>query len=182
MLEQRIQQQFFEGADLKYQSAEPLAHSVANATQALLTTITAGGKVLIVGCGLSAALAPYLQGLLLGRFERERPALAALALDPVQAAAQVQALAQPGDVLLVMDAGAPREAMLAAVAAAHAKDMSVVALSDTAAEAWRDRLTETDVLVAVPHERAARVMELHLLVLHCLCDALDLQLLGEQES
>lgn len=182
MLEQRIQQQFFEGADLKYQSAEPLAHAVADATQALLTTITAGGKVLIGGCGFSAALAPHLQALLLGRFERERPALAALALDPDNAAAQVQALAQPGDVLLVMDAGEPRAAMLAAAAAAHAKDMSVVALSDAAAEAWRDRLTETDVLVAVPHERAARVMELHLLVLHCLCDALDLQLLGEQES
>lgn len=155
---------------------------MADAAQALLTTITAGGKVLIGGSGFSAWLAPHFQSLMLGRFERDRPALAALAVDPERAAAQVQALANPGDVLLVLDAGGPREPLLAAAAAARAKDMTVVALSDAAAEAWRERLTETDVLVAVPHERPARVAEMHLLVLHCLCDALDLQLLGEQES
>ena len=71
MLEQRIQQQFFEGADLKYQSAEPLTHAVADAAQALLTAITAGGKVLIGGSGFSAWLAPHFQSLMLGRFERD---------------------------------------------------------------------------------------------------------------
>jgi D-sedoheptulose 7-phosphate isomerase len=186
MLEQRIQQQFFEGADLKYQSAETLARAVADATQALLSTITAGGKVLVCGSGFGAMLALHLQALLLGRFERERPALAALALRPEigrdgNITQQLQALAQPGDVLVVIDAGEPRAEALAAADEARSKDLTLIVLADARAESWRERLGETDVLVAVPHERAARVMEMQLLILHCLCDALDLQLLGEQE-
>ena len=72
-------------------------------------------------------------------------------------------------------------ALLAAVAAAQAKDMTVIALTGLAGGALRARLGETDVLVAVPHERRARVLETQLLVLHCLCDAIDQQLLGEQD-
>lgn len=181
MVEQRIQQQFFEGADLKYQSAEPLSRAVADATQALLTSITSGGKMLVAGSGFGVSLAPHLRSLMLGRFERERPGLAAVVLGE-DSAAELQALAQPGDVFVAIDAGGPRAGLLAAAEAAHAKEITMVVLADAAAEPWRDRLAETDVLVAVPHERRPRVMELHLLVLHCICDALDLQLLGEQET
>lgn len=181
MVEQRIQQQFFEGADLKYQSAEPLSRAVTDATQALLASITSGGKMLITGSGFGAALAPHLRDVMLGRFERERPGLAAVVLG-ADAANDLQVLAQPGDVLVAIDAGEPRAGLLAAADAARGKDITRVVLADAAAEAWRDRLGETDVLVAVPHERRPRVMELHLLVLHCICDALDLQLLGEQEN
>jgi D-sedoheptulose 7-phosphate isomerase len=71
--------------------------------------------------------------------------------------------------------------LLAAARAAQAKDMTVIALTGRSGGALRALLTETDVLVAVPHERRIRVLETHLLVLHCLCDAIDLQLLGEQD-
>jgi D-sedoheptulose 7-phosphate isomerase len=73
-------------------------------------------------------------------------------------------------------------ALEAGIEAAHARDMSVLLLGGRGALALRDRLGETDVLVAVPHDRPARVIEMQLLVLHCLCDAVDLQLLGEQET
>ena len=72
--------------------------------------------------------------------------------------------------------------MLAAVEAAHAKDMTVIALTGNTGGRMRDQLLETDVHICVPHERTARIQEVHLLVLHCLCDAVDLQLLGDQEN
>ncbi len=177
MLEQRIQQQFFDSADLKYQTAESLSRPLADAAAALHGAILAGAKVLLQGSGQAAALAAHGAALLVGRFERERPPLAALAvagLDPLRA------LGQPGDVLLLLDAG-DAEAAAAALDAAHEKDMTAVVMAATGATALRDRLGEADVLVAVPHERAARVMELQLLALHCLCDAIDLQLMGEQD-
>lgn len=192
MLEQRIQQQFFEGADLLYQAAETLSRPIEAAVQSLLTSITAGGKVLACGAGLGGTVARHLCTLLVGRLERERPGLAAVALREdagleasVAASAllarQVGALAHPGDVLFVVD-NPGSEATRAAVAAAHEKEASVIVLTGTTGPGWDGRLSETDVLVRVPHERPARVAELQLLVVHCLCDALDLQLLGELES
>jgi D-sedoheptulose 7-phosphate isomerase len=197
MLEQRIQQQFFDSADLQYQSAEALARPVADAAQALTGCITAGGKLLVGGTAGSAALAQHFCAAFVGRFERERPGLAALALaaDPVSwgvlaardgleqvLARQVQALGQSGDVLLLLDAQGQEAPLKSAIDAAHARDMAVVLLGGRSGAGLHEALGETDVLVAVPHDRAARVLELHLLVLHCLCDAVDLQLMGEQEA
>lgn len=194
MLEQRIQQQFFESADLQYQTAETLSRPVADAAQALLGVITAGGKVMICGGGDGALLARHLQAHLVGHFERERPPLSALALTdnaPLAAAVgagqayaqQVRALGHPGDVLVVFDAGGvPAPECVAAVQAAQQKDVSVVVLAGAGGAAWRESLSETDVLVGVPHERPARILEMQLLMVHCLCDALDLQLMGEQEN
>jgi len=178
MLEQRIQQQFFESADLLSQTAEALSKPIADAAQTLLGCITAGGKVMLFGSGAAAGLAQHGAALMIGRFERERPALAALAVD---SDAEVQALGSPGDVLLAISAGSPAPALAAAVVAAQDKDMTVVALTGRDAGGLLARLGETDVHIAVPHERAARIHEVHTLVLHCLCDAVDLQLLGEQE-
>ncbi len=196
MLEQRIQQQFFDSADLQYQTAESLARPIADAAQALIGCITAGGKLLVGGLGGGAALAQYFSAAFVDRFERDRPGLAALALaadgvllgslalrdalDQVFAK-QVQALGQSGDVLVLLDAIGQSGAIRAGIEAAHARDMSVLLLGGRAAMTLRDQLGETDVLVAVPHDRPARVIEMHLLVLHCLCDAVDLQLMGEQE-
>jgi len=197
MLEQRIQQQFFDSADLQYQTAESLARPIADAAQALIGCITAGGKLLVGGLGGGAALAQYFCAAFVDRFERDRPGLAALALaadgvllgslatrDAVDQvfAKQVQALGQSGDVLVLVDATGQGGALEAGIEAAHARDMSVLLLGGRGASALRDRLGETDVLVAVPHDRPARVIEMQLLVLHCLCDAVDLQLLGEQET
>ncbi len=180
MLEQRIQQQFFESADLQYQSAELLARPIAEGAAAMLGAITGGGKLMVAGSGSAAALAPHVAQLFVTRFERERPPLAALALTPqLPAAQQLRALGLPGDVLLLIDSGDGDSA--AAIAAAQDKDMTLVVLAGRGAAALNELLAETDVLIAVPGERGARVAELHLLVLHCLCDAVDFQLMGEQE-
>jgi D-sedoheptulose 7-phosphate isomerase len=196
MLEQRIQQQFFDSADLQYQTAEGLARPIADAAQAVIGCITSGGKLLVGGLGGGAALAQHVCAAFVGRFERERPGLPALALasDPVllgalatRAAAdqvlaqQVQALGQSGDVLLLIDPLGQDLVLQAAIAAAHGREMVVVVLGGRTTPALRGALGETDVLVAVPHDRSVRVLELQLLVLHCLCDAVDLQLMGEQD-
>jgi len=196
MLEQRIQQQFFDAADLRYQSAETLAKPIAEASQAIVGVLTAGGKVLICGLGPSAALASLAAAQLIGRFERDRPGLAVIVLgaDAVVAnqlwlvdgaadalARQVSTLGAPGDLLLVLDPEGEHDALLAAVHAAHANEMAVVALLGRTGGAMCAALGETDVAVSVPHDRNARVTEMHLLILNVLCDAVDLQLLGEQD-
>jgi D-sedoheptulose 7-phosphate isomerase len=197
MLEQRIQQQFFDSADLKYAAAEILAKPIADAVSTLVGCITGGGKVLACGNGGSASDAQHFAAEFIGRFERERPGLAAIALTTdssiltaiandyaydVVFSKQVQALGNPGDVLLAFSTSGNSANVLAAVEAAHAKDMAVIALTGRGGGKMRELLTETDVHICVPHERTARIQEVHLLVLHCLCDAVDLQLLGEQDN
>ncbi len=197
MLEQRIQQQFFDSADLKYAAAEVLSKPIADAVSALVGCITAGGKVLTCGNGGSAADAQHFAAEFVGRFERERPGLAAVALTTDSSiltaigndydfnsifSKQVQALGAPGDVLLAITTSGNSANVVAAVEAAHTKEMSVIGLTGHNGGKLRELLYETDVLICVPHERTARIQEVHLLVLHCLCDAVDLQLLGEQEN
>lgn len=196
MLEQRIQQHFIDSADLKYQSAQALSLPISAAVQALLACVTSGGKVLACGDGASAPDAHRFAALCVAGFERERPELAALALSHTQGwlppaaegadaealARQVRALGQAGDVLVVLSVQGLDAHVLAAVAAAHERDMTVVALSGRSGGLLAAQLRETDVLVCVPHDRPARVREVHTLVLHCLCDGVDAQLFGEQEN
>lgn len=192
MQELRIQQHFIDSADLYYQVSETLAKPVDAAVQALLASVTGGGKVLVAGGGTSIALAQYLTGLLVGGFERERPGLAAVTLgaDAVWASAwsedeglsrQVHALGQAGDVLVLISAHGDESVLAQAVRAAHDREMTVLAITGGSGGAVARLLRETDVHVCVPHERAARVREVQQLVLHCLCDGIDTQLLGEQE-
>ena len=197
MLEQRIQQQFFDSADLKYAAAEVLSKPIANAVSALVGCITSGGKVLACGNGGSAGDAQHFAAEFVGRFERERPGLAAISLSTDTSiitaigndydfasifSKQVQALGAPGDVLLAISTSGNSANVVKAVEAARAKDMTVVALTGHQGGRLAQMLLDTDVLICVPHERTARIQEVHLLVLHCLCDAVDLQLLGEQEN
>lgn len=197
MLIQRIQQQFFDSADVKSAAAEVLARPVADGVNALMGCITAGGKVLACGNGGSAADAQHFAAEFVGRFERERPGLAAIALTTdtsiltaigndysydVVFSKQVQALGNPGDVLLCFSTSGNSANVVAAIEAAKAKDMTVIALTGRGGGRIGQMLAETDVHICVPHERTARIQEVHLLVLHCLCDAVDLQLLGEQEN
>jgi D-sedoheptulose 7-phosphate isomerase len=195
VLEPRIQQQFFESADLAVQAAEALARPVAELAQAVLGTLTAGGKVLAIGLGDSRFDAQRFAAAFVGRFERDRPPLAALALAADGAATrdeplarlekQLQALAVPGDVLVVAlstDDDPSLSVCRALVDVAHDKDLTVVVLGGRDARGTlAAMLRETDVLIAVPHDRPVRVREVHALVLHCVCDAVDLQLMGEQE-
>ncbi|MEO5733844.1 MAG: SIS domain-containing protein [Rubrivivax sp.] len=180
MLEQRIQQQFFDSSDLALRAAEVLVRPIADATAALLSALTGGGKVMVAGAAAGQSLAHHMARLLTGRFERERPPLAGLALAlGADAAQQVRALGSPGDVLLYIDDGEGHSSLV--ITAAQDRDMTIVVLAGLGAHAFGELLAETDVLVAVPHERAARVTELQLMVLHILCDAVDFQLLGEQD-
>jgi D-sedoheptulose 7-phosphate isomerase len=197
MLEQRIQQQFFDSADLKYAAAEILSRPIADAVSAVVGSITSGGKVLACGNGGSASDAQHFAAEFIGRFERERPGLAAIALTTDSSiltaigndynfdaifSKQVQALGQPGDVLIAITTSGNSANVLAAVEAARAKEMTVIAFTGRGGGKMNELLGETDVHICVPHERTARIQEVHILALHCLCDAVDLQLLGEQEN
>ncbi|HSV52063.1 MAG TPA: phosphoheptose isomerase [Burkholderiaceae bacterium] len=196
MLEQRIQQHFIDSADLKYQAAQLLSKPIAAAVQAMLACVTSGGKVLACGNGGSAADAQHFAAEFVGRFERERPELGAIALTTdssiltaiandydfnVIFAKQVRALGLPGDVLLAISTSGNSTNVLAAIEAAHEREMTVVALTGKGGGKMGATLRETDVHICVPHDRTARIQEVHLLVLHCLCDGVDTQLLGEQE-
>jgi D-sedoheptulose 7-phosphate isomerase len=197
MLEQRIQQHFIDSADLKYQAAQILSGPIAAAVQALLACVTSGGKVLACGNGGSAADAQHFAAEFVGRFERERPELAAVALTTdssiitaigndydfsVIFSRQVRALGQPGDVLLAISTSGNSANVLAAIEAAHAREMVVVGLSGRSGGKMAHALRDTDVHICVPSDRTARIQEVHLLVLHCLCDAVDAQLLGDQDT
>lgn len=184
MLEPRIQQHFFESADLLYQVAEHLSRPIAEAAHAATGCLTAGGRLVVFAQG-GDELARWACDRLMTGFERERPALAAWALasaaaaDPVR---QLQALGQSGDLLLVLCPLDDDALTATLIETAHAKDISVVMFSGGMGSRWPAMLRETDVWIAVPHERRARVSEVHLLALHALCDAIDLQLLGEADE
>lgn len=197
MLEQRIEQQFIDSADLKYQAAQVLSAPIAAAVNAILASVTSGGKVLACGNGGSAADAQHFAAEFVGRYERERPELGAIALTTdssiltaiandydfsVIFSKQVRALGSAGDVLLAISTSGNSANVLAAIEAAHERDMMVVALSGKGGGQMNQALREGDVHICVPHERTARIQEVHLLVLHCICDGVDTQLLGDQES
>ena len=93
----------------------------------------------------------------------------------------MQALGQPGDVLIAISPSGNSANVLAAVRAAHERELTVIALTGRGGGALATALADTDVHICVPHERTARIQEVHLLTLHCLCDAVDHQLLGEQD-
>lgn len=197
MLEARIEQFFVESADLSYQAAPVLAPRVVDAAQLLVNCLTSGNKVLVGGDGPTTALAGYTAARLVSRLVRERPGLAALALgsdavmraalsaasDPSQTLArQIEALGQPGDVLLLVSPAGQGSAVLGAVRAAHERDIIVVALTDQRGGELARGLGEADLHLAAPHEGELRVIELQLLLLHCLCDCVDHLLLGEPEQ
>ncbi len=197
MLEQRIEQQFIDSADLKYQSAQVLNKPILEAIQAILSCVTGGGKVLACGNGGSAADAQHFAAEFVGRFERERPELAAIALTTDSSiltaigndydfnqifSKQVRALGQGTDVLLAISTSGNSANILAAINAAHEREMTVIALTGKGGGKIAQALKETDVNICVPSERTARIQEVHLLVLHCICDGVDYQLLGEADN
>ncbi len=194
MVLQRIQQQFIDSADIQYQCAQSLAPVVEAALTAILASVTGGGKVLACGNGASVGLVEAFASAFVGRFERDRPELAAFALGSNAAvftglynafdarsvyARQVRALGQPGDTLLVVTSLSQAPEILGAVEAAHEREMTVIALCGARAGALGQLLKDTDVLVCVPSERLPRIHEAHQVVLHCICDGVDVQLLGD---
>ena len=193
----RIHRHFTDSANLKLASVDALAPQIVKAADVMTQCLLADRKILACGNGGSAADAQHFSAEMLGRFERERMGLPAISLTTDTStltaigndydysevfSKQVAALGREGDVLLAITTSGNSANVLAAVEAAHAKEMTVIALTGRGGGKMNQHLSETDVHICVPHERTARIQEVHILALHCLCDAVDLQLLGEQEN
>jgi D-sedoheptulose 7-phosphate isomerase len=190
---ERIQQHFRDSAALHLEAVDALSLPIAAAVDAMFAALANGNKIVACGEGPSAAVARHLAVSLVGGFERERPGLPAIALatDASHAglaiagaaeqifAQQVRVLGQTGDVLLVIDPSGESPRVLAAVDEAHEREMSVVALTRAADHALAAALSDLDIPIGVPADRAARIHEVHLLTIHCLCDGIDAMLLGE---
>jgi D-sedoheptulose 7-phosphate isomerase len=192
----RISRHFEDSAQTKLASIEWMAAPIAQAVEAMTGCLINNGKILACGNGGSAADAQHFAAELVNRFEMERPPLAAVALttdssiltsigndyDFVQIfSKQVRALGQPGDVLLAISTSGNSANVIDAINAAHEREMRVVALTGKGGGSIADLLGDDDIHLCVPADRTARIQEVHLLVLHCLCDGIDCLLLGVED-
>jgi D-sedoheptulose 7-phosphate isomerase len=189
----RISQHFSDSAQVKLDAVEMLAGPISNAVETMVAALRANRKILACGNGGSAADAQHFAAELLNRFEMERPGLAAMALTTDSStmtsiandydfsqifSKQVRALGQSGDVLLAISTSGNSPNVIEAVAAAHEQDVRVVALTGKSGGRIGEMLRADDVHICVPHDKTARIQEVHLLTLHCLCDGIDCLLLG----
>jgi D-sedoheptulose 7-phosphate isomerase len=192
-LAERIAGNFRDSAQLKLAAVDALAQPIARAIERMVECLREDGKILSCGNGGSAADAQHFSSELLNRFEAERPGLAAVALttdtstltsiandyDYEQVfSRQVRALGHPGDVLLAISTSGNSRNVIAATHAAHEARMTVVALTGRDGGAMLDELAPDDIHICVPSTVTARIQEVHLLTLHCLCDGIDCLLLG----
>ena len=192
----RIGQHFQDSAQTKLDAIELLAAPISQAAELMVGSLLGNGKILACGNGGSAADAQHFAAELVGRFEMERQGLAAIALTTdssiLSAVAndygyqavferQVRALGQSGDVLLAISTSGNSASVVDAINAAHDNELHVVALTGKGGGQIAELLRETDVHICVPSERTARIQEVHLLTIHCLCDAIDCLLLGVEE-
>ncbi|MEO5764869.1 MAG: phosphoheptose isomerase [Casimicrobiaceae bacterium] len=191
----RIRDHFADSAKLKLDAVEALAPVIARAASLMTECLFADGKILACGNGGSASDAQHFAAELVGRFERERPELPALSLATDTSlltavandyafeqvfARQVRALGAKGDVLLAISTSGNSPNVIAAAAAAQEREMRVVALTGKGGGRLGELMAPEDVHVCVPHPRTMRIQEVHLLVIHCLCDAIDATLLGDE--
>ena len=191
VLSARISAQFAESVQLKLEASRLLAAPIARAADLLARTLKAGGKVLACGNGGSAADAQHFAAELLNRFEIERAPLAAVALTTDSStltsiandyayeqvfSKQVRGLGRRGDALLAISTSGNSRNVIEAMHVAHELGVHVVALTGAGGGKMAALISPEDVHVCVPHKRTARIQEVHLLVLHCLCDGIDFQL------
>lgn len=180
---------FLESAALKTQMAQVLAQPLQSALVALVDALKNGNKVLSCGNGGSAADSQHFAAELVGRFEKERLGLPAIALTTDSSiltavandyafdeifARQVLALGNPGDILLAISTSGNSPNVLKAIAAAHHKNISVLALTGKNGGKIATSLAKNDILLNVSHSRTARIQEVHLTIIHALCDGVDL--------
>jgi len=191
----RIRSHFTESAQLKLNAVDALAPQIARAATLMTECLLADGKILACGNGGSASDAQHFAAEMIGRFERERPELPAISLatdtsiltaiandyDYGQVfAKQVRALGGAGDVLLAISTSGNSGNVVAAVDAAHERGMRIVALTGKGGGRIGELLTVDDVHICVPHTVTARIQETHILSIHCICDVIDANLLGDE--
>jgi D-sedoheptulose 7-phosphate isomerase len=191
----RVSRHFSDSAQTKLAAVDALAQPIVRATEVMVGCLLASGKILACGNGGSAADSQHFAAEMLNRFERERPGLAAMALTTDTStltsiandyayslvfSKQVLALGQPNDVLLAISTSGNSPNVVAAVRAAHEREMKVVALTGRGGGEIGKHLATGDVHLCVPHNQTARIQEVHLLTLHCLCDGIDCLLLGTE--
>lgn len=191
--QQRIEELFAQSIAVKKAAGPLLAEPIVRASEIMSEAMLKDRKILSCGNGGSAGDAQHFSAEMLNRFERERPGLPAIALTTDSStltsiandydyeqifSKQVKALGKKGDVLLAITTSGHSPNVLAAIRAAHEREMTVVALNGKDGGAVPTLLTEDDVELRVPSESTARVQEVHLLILHCLCDLIDRSLLG----
>lgn len=191
----RISENFSESAHLKLQSMDALAGPIALAAERMTQCLQHDGKIMACGNGGSAADAQHFAAELLNRFERERPGLAGLALTTDTStltsigndydydqvfSKQVHALGHASDLLLAISTSGNSRNVIAAIEAAHECGIGVIALTGRNGGKIGEMLSPADIHVCVPASSTARIQEVHLLTLHCLCDAIDCLLLGAE--
>lgn len=190
----RITQHFKDSADLKLKVKDALSKPIADGAQVFFDCVTSDGKILCCGNGGSAADAQHFAAELLNRFEKERPGLACIALTTDSSvltsigndydfnqifSKQVRALGLPGDTLLAISTSGNSPNVVAAIHAAHERSMRVIALTGRDGGEMAKALKADDILICVAAQNTARIQEVHLLSLHCICDIIDFHLLGE---
>ncbi len=193
-LAQRIQRQFTDSIAAKQAALSIMAAPIESAARLMADCLQADGKIMACGNGGSAGDSQHFSAELLNRFERERAPLAALALSTDTStltsiandyryeevfSKQVQALGRKGDVLLAISTSGNSPNVIEAIKVAHAKGIRVVALTGKQGGKMAPLLAPDDVHLCVPAERTARIQEVHLLAIHCLCDGIDTLLFGE---
>jgi len=191
-----LRKHFDEGVELRRRMAETLPAEIARAGEALAAALKAGRKALACGNGGSAADSQHFAAELVGRFERERPGLPAIALTVDSSALtaiandydwdrvfakQVEALGAAGDFLLAISTSGNSKNVLEAIRAAHAKGVHVIALTGRDGGEMGRMLRAGDFHLNVAHPRTMRVQEVHLLVIHCLCEVVDNVIFGERK-
>jgi D-sedoheptulose 7-phosphate isomerase len=193
----RIRQQFTDSIETKQQAIDALTQPIAAAADALCKALQNGGKIMSCGNGGSAADAQHFSSELLNRFEMERPGLPAIALTTDCStltsiandyafnevfAKQVRALGREGDVLLAITTSGNSENVAHAVRAAHKCGVVVIALTGRNGGEIAELVNATDIEIRVPADSTARIQEVHLLIIHCLCDLIDHQMFGENNT
>ncbi len=190
---QRVKQLFSDSIQVKQDSSDSLSPQIAQAADRLLQCLMEGHKIMSCGNGGSAADAQHFSAEMLNRFEMERPGLPAFALTTDAStitsisndyqfadifSKQILALGQPGDMLLAISTSGGSDNIVNAIDAAHERDISVLLLTGRDGGAAAAALHETDIELRVPSWSTARVQEVHIIIIHCLCDLIDQQLLG----
>ena len=192
-LQTQISRHFKDSVEVKQKAADTLVVPIQQAGDRIVQCMLNNGKILSCGNGGSAADAQHFSAELINRFEKERPGLPAFALTTDSStltaiandydynqifSKQITALGQPGDVLLAISTSGNSGNVLEAVKASHEREMSIVALTGKDGGSIAGLLKEQDIEIRIPSNRTARIQEVHLLVIHCLCDFIDTQLFG----